>query len=265
MLHPLEPDHPQGPSYARAESILHWPMAGLALVFVGVMAAEYAPGVPAALRRICGPLDWIIWGLFAAEYVLMLALARDRRLYLRTHVLEALAVVLPALRVVRAFRAVRVVRLLRPAAMLVLAMRSLAELRLMAARRGVTAVLLIAVVVLALGAHLVQVAEAEINPGYSSYKDALWWAVVTATTVGYGDVLPVTVLGRGIAAVFMVLGVAVFGAVTAVVAAFFVEREREDEDREVLEHLSDIHSSLRAMEQRIESLESALRADRGRE
>ncbi len=233
MLHPPEPDHPQGPSYARAESILHWPMAGLALVFMGVMAAEYAPGVPDGLRRICGPLDWAIWGLFAVEYVLMLALARDRRLYVRTHVVEALAVALPALRVLRAFRAARAIRLLRPAAMLAVGLRGLAELRVMAARRGVTATLGIAAIVLGVGAHLVQVAEVGANPGFSSYADALWWALVTATTVGYGDVLPVTALGRGIAAVFMVLGVGVFGVVTALVAAFFVEREREDEDREL--------------------------------
>jgi voltage-gated potassium channel len=58
--------------------------------------------------------------------------------------------------------------------------------------------------------------------------DALWWAVVTATTIGYGDLSPVTVEGRLIAVVLMLTGIGVIGVFTATVASFFFEQERSE-------------------------------------
>ena len=58
-----------------------------------------------------------------------------------------------------------------------------------------------------------------------SFPDALWWAVVTVTTVGYGDVVPVTEAGRALALVLMIGGVALFGALTANLASTFMRRE----------------------------------------
>jgi voltage-gated potassium channel len=58
----------------------------------------------------------------------------------------------------------------------------------------------------------------------TTFRDALWWAVVTTTTVGYGDFTPVTPAGRVIAAVVMVVGVGLIGTVSASVASWFVRR-----------------------------------------
>ena len=60
-------------------------------------------------------------------------------------------------------------------------------------------------------------------------SDAMWWAFVTITTVGYGDCYPVTLGGRLVAAVLMVVGVGLFGTFTAYVASFFIG-DQEDED-----------------------------------
>ena len=56
-----------------------------------------------------------------------------------------------------------------------------------------------------------------------SFGDALWWAITTVTTVGYGDTFPVTPAGRCIAWFLMITGIALFGVITANVAAFFME------------------------------------------
>ena len=61
-----------------------------------------------------------------------------------------------------------------------------------------------------------------------SLGDALWWAITTVTTVGYGDMFPVTPAGRGIAAFLMLSGIALFGVLTANIAAFFVEQDQEE-------------------------------------
>ena len=57
----------------------------------------------------------------------------------------------------------------------------------------------------------------------SSFSNALWWSIVTITTVGYGDMTPTTEIGRAIAYVLMIGGVCIFGGITANLAAFFVK------------------------------------------
>jgi len=63
-------------------------------------------------------------------------------------------------------------------------------------------------------------------------EDALWWAYATITTVGYGDMVPVTTEGRIIAVVLMTVGVGLFGTFTAYVASWFVEKKEEQKDEE---------------------------------
>ena len=66
-----------------------------------------------------------------------------------------------------------------------------------------------------------------------SFGDALWWAITTVTTVGYGDMFPVTPAGRGIAAFLMLTGIALFGMLTANLTTFIVERTRAEEGENV--------------------------------
>jgi voltage-gated potassium channel len=61
-------------------------------------------------------------------------------------------------------------------------------------------------------------------------EDAIWWAYVTVTTVGYGDKFPVTTEGRIIAAVLMTVGVGLFGTFTAFLASWFVTEKQEDDE-----------------------------------
>ena len=63
------------------------------------------------------------------------------------------------------------------------------------------------------------------NPALGSFPDALWWAVVTITTVGYGNQEPVTFFGRIVAVILMITGVGFFGAIAANLAAFFVKKD----------------------------------------
>lgn len=81
-----------------------------------------------------------------------------------------------------------------------------------------------------------------------SFGDALWWAVTTVTTVGYGDTFPVTAAGRGVAALLMFTGIALFGVLTANVAAFFVEHNQQDDP--VIAKLDEVLRRLAALENR---------------
>ena len=98
----------------------------------------------------------------------------------------------------------------------------------------------------------------------AEYPDALWWGVVTVTTVGYGDITPETVGGRIIAALLMIVGIGLFSFVTANVAARFarsddaVERAEEDaEFRRMMDEIKELRSE-------IGRLASLVESDRGR-
>jgi voltage-gated potassium channel len=66
------------------------------------------------------------------------------------------------------------------------------------------------------------VEDVGVNGRYESFSDSLWWAAATITTVGYGDIVPVTTVGRAVGILCMTLGITMFGLVTARLAAFLV-------------------------------------------
>ena len=107
-------------------------------------------------------------------------------------------------------------------------------------RRGVRASLLLAGVAPAAGAALVFYAEQGAGGTIETIDDALWWAIATVTTVGYGDVAPVTALGRAAGSLLMLVGVGLFGMLTATVAAYFVEQSREDQVLQELRRIREL-------------------------
>jgi voltage-gated potassium channel len=117
-------------------------------------------------------------------------------------------------------------------------------------------------VVLAGGTVVWQLERDEPASTFGSWADALWWAISTLTTVGYGDHVPVTTGGRFVAGAIMVFGVAMLGAVAAVVALYFArtiaaqeeaafEAEAETLERRIESRLDGIEAQLRRIEQRL--------------
>ncbi len=70
-------------------------------------------------------------------------------------------------------------------------------------------------------------AEHEVNPEVNTYFDSFWWAMVSGTTVGYGDIAPVTTAGRWVAILLMIFGLGVFGFVTGTVASILSRRAKK--------------------------------------
>lgn len=205
---------------------LIWPLAGTA-----------ASGVDAA--------DWFIWILFVGEYVTKLYLSPSRSRFAKTHVLDLLVIAVPMLRPLRVLRAARAMRLLRLARVVPVLTRGLRDARAIMGRKGLRFTLLFAVLAVFAAAGAETVLESGAKGGnIHGFADGLWWAVTTVTTVGYGDKFPVTGAGRGVAVALMLTGIAVFGAVTASIAAFFVETNRPDGLEEISDRLGRIETAL---------------------
>jgi voltage-gated potassium channel len=238
----------QGPAYARVERLLELPMVLLAICFVAAIIVQDLRATPEEYRTVATHAERVIWGVFVAEYLLLLTLARRRWLYVRTHVPDLLVIVLPALRVLRIARALRALRLLRAAQLVSVAGFQWQEVQRLAARRGLGVMLAgIATIILA-GSYLMHCAEAAVNPQFGSYGESVWWAIVTATTVGYGDAAPQTCEGRIVAAAFMFAGICMFGVVSATIAAYFVGADQQAAHREVLARLDAVAARLADLE-----------------
>lgn len=144
--------------------------------------------------------------LFAAELVIKVAVAERRWAYLRAHWIDVLIVVVPFLRPLRALRVLRLLPFL--------ARGALGLRRVMGPYRGAY-VLVIGLGAVLVSAALVAIFEQDADGSIPGFGDALWWAATTVTTVGYGDKFPVTPEGRAVAVFLMIIGIALFGMLTA--------------------------------------------------
>ena len=86
---------------------------------------------------------------------------------------------------------------------------------------------------------------------FGSLWDGIWWAVVTVTTVGYGDIYPKTVQGRLIGMVLMFVGIGFLSLLTAAVASRFVKQERGEEHGEVMEALQRLEADVREIKAKL--------------
>jgi len=211
--------------------------AGLAIVFV---ALAYVPVEAGGLAEsVIESAEWVITGVFVVEFGSRIFVAPDRGAYLRGHWVDLISLV-PPTRWLRPFRLLRLLRLLRAFSGVG---RALAHVDRLARHRGLIWLLIAWLAVMMLCSIGLYIAEKGANAAVDSPLDALWWGVTTMTTVGYGDVYPVTPEGRIAATILMVLGIGLFSAVTATVTSFLVAGGDSSSALAIdLERLATLHS-----------------------
>ena len=233
----------------RFERATEAPLLALALLTIPLLLAPIVFDLSDGRERAIFALDWLIWGVFAADLLIRTWLAPRKLNYLRQHWFDVLLVALPFLRPLRVARSARVLRVLRVARVLAYVARASHATRTILVRHGAQSSLLFMGVVLAVSVIAIYFAERSGGGPIDSLDTAVWWAITTATTVGYGDTYPVTPLGRGIAVVLMIVGIGVFAVFTASAAAFLFEAgkpARDPASDEVLEELRRLHARLDA-------------------
>ena len=237
---------PRRAAFDRFSRAVEWPIAVLALLVVPALILEDSENPAVAATALT--INWTIWLGFCAEYLVKLGLAPDRRLFVRRAWVDLLIILLSPpflvpepLQATRSLRVLRALRLVRAVAVAGLGLRLL---RRLLQHRQFAYVLAVAAALVVLGALAILAVERGPNPTIGSFADALWWAMVTATTVGYGDVSPVTLEGRLIAVVLMLTGIGVIGVFTATVASFFFEQKEEAADVDLAGRLARVEDKV---------------------
>jgi voltage-gated potassium channel len=233
-------------------------MLALGLLFLPLFLLSLMPGLSTAWLTWVDRAMEIIYVLFLAEFVTRFVLASCKRTFLRRNWVEVLMLAVPFL---RAFRVVRALRGLARAGFAIAGMtmsaRALHHTRRLVRDRGVLyAFLLVGFGIVASAVFVLHAEDANRTSDIHSLGDALWWAVSTVTTVGYGDRVPQTTMGRWVAVMLMVLGLGLLSVVTARIAAFFGGDD----------HLHDETTArLEAMNERLARIEALLAERRDRE
>ncbi|GAA1694537.1 potassium channel family protein [Microbacterium sediminicola] len=230
-----------GERVARWERAVEWPLMIAAILFLLAYAVKIIYQPTGAVDAASEVVLWATWALFALDYIVRLTITEQRWRWFYRHLLDLAIVVLPMLRPLRLMRFLTVLALLNRGA----------GNRL---RGKVTIYTIGGTIVLILMAGLAVLDAERGGPGpIEDIGDAVWWAFVTITTVGYGDYVPVTDIGRIVAVALMIGGIALIGVVTATVASWIVERVADEEHKKAaatedqVERLRDEIAELKSM------------------
>ena len=231
-----------GVAYQRFADAVDGPLLVLAILWLPVLIVPLVTTPSPPVADSLDAVDYFVWAMFVVEYLVKLYLSPSRWRFVRTHVIDLIVIIVPFLRPLRLARLVRVLKMARVATVLT---EVLSRARSILTHKGLHFVLLSVVLIIAAAAGLEVLFESG-KPGSNihNFGDALWWAMVTVTTVGYGDKYPVTVEGRGVAVVLMLVGIGLVGTVTATVASYFVEQDQQKTTVELEQRLDRIERML---------------------
>jgi voltage-gated potassium channel len=209
--------------------MLEGPMLILSAIWTALLIVELTRGLSRGLQVA----NDVIWLAFIVQFGLELFIAPDKRVYLRKRWAIGLSLALPALRLLRLVRIGRVARLLRAtrgvqlARVLAAINRGMRALAIAFRRRGLGYVIVLTAIVAVIGAAAMYRFELDAfgGPGFRDYGTALWWTAMLLTTMG-SDYWPQTAEGRILCLLLAMYAFAVFGYVTAAIAAYFVGKDQ---------------------------------------
>lgn len=225
-------------------------MTYLAIVYVFLIVLEL---MDASIANSIGysVLDWLLWFIFVCDYFINLYFADDSIEYIQTHILELIAIIPfdSFFSFLRLGRLARLFRLVKVARIFALSNRFWDTVNRLLHTNSLSKVLLLNISAVLTSSVLLSIIEGK------SFFDAVWWSIVTMTTVGYGDIVPQDTISKIIAILLMLVGICTFGMVTSTITRFFSETERETKLDLLLARVEEQNEKLDRLEKKIESLE----------
>ena len=190
----------------------------LALAFlVAYSYPAFVTSVTPSTQRFIDVIQWVCWLAFAVDLLIGIFTSKVKSEYLKHHLLEVAAVLLPFLRPLRLMRVISF-------GGLVIQKVAIGRQFTITLKVGIASIFIAYV-----AAVQVTISERGVEgSNIKNFGDGLWWAVTTVTTVGYGDRFPVSTEGRLLAVLLMIAGISLVGVITASVASWFVKMSQSD-------------------------------------
>jgi voltage-gated potassium channel len=247
----------------RVEKRLGIPMLFVTLLVIPTLVLENS-SVSHEWKTTAAVVNALVWLAFVAELVVMLRVVPDRKRWLREHPLDiAIVVLTPPLPGLAALQSARLFRLLRLLRLIRLVQLSRRVFSLEGIRDA--AVLSLAVVLVG-GAAFAAAENGAVVDGVKQHVttwDGIWWAMQTATTVGYGDTPATTTAARVVGIAVMLTGIGFIALLTAAAAQRFILPSVEEVETEVSQEEADLLAEIRDISQRLVRVEERLSRTRG--
>lgn len=205
-----------------------------------ILIYEYCICVLALMGTILAVIDinqgltlwqkWLDRGILivlTVDYVVRFILANDKKVFFIENIFNLIAII-PYSSTLRILRITRLTKLFKLSIIGAFPRKAFRKVNIFLNTNGLKTMLYFTVLAILFGAVGIMYTE------HMSIADSLWWAFVTATTVGYGDLSPGTNLGRLIAAVLMIFGIGLIGSITSTITSYFLKLEKKDFKEETI-------------------------------
>lgn len=231
----------------RIGRLFEWPMILIAFWIVFEWYLEARADGPLPYSYVT---DWFLWAFFLLETLVLTAVVDDKARYLRNNWSNLVIVIAGMPLLWQAFPHAGGLRALRLLAMFTMLMNMSGSFQKIMGRNHLGPTLMVSFIIIIMAGTLMAV----IDPNVQTPMDGIWWAWVTVTTVGYGDIVPGSTAGRLFGSVLILMGIGLFSMMTASFSAFFMQQEEED----LIAKETANAERLAKMENRMEQLETKL-------
>ncbi len=207
-------------------------------------------------RKVLVKIDYLICMLFFIQFMVDFLRSDGKTDYLRTHWIDLVA----SIPVIEALRFARLIQIFRLLKMIHSVKDILRQIQQNKKEATIASVFLLLVMLLLMGSSLILIVEKHASGGnIHTSTDALWWAFVTISTVGYGDHYPVTNAGKLIASMMIVCGVGIFGMISGLVTSLITTSPKMTQEQEANNlHISQLLEKQEEILKKIAQIEATL-------
>jgi voltage-gated potassium channel len=227
----------------------------LTVLSLGVMAVQILLPKSAPAQEVLIVMDLLFCAIFLVDFTKRLVGAHPKKSYLWPQgIMDLLGSIpaVPALRFFRIFRLFRVARVLREGG----PKRVIHEFTSRRADSALYVTVILALLVVMFGSMTVLAFEVRAPDGnIQSGGEAVWWSLVTITTVGYGDFFPTSPGGRLVGVLTMIVGIGLFGVLTSVMATKFLQPKEDAEPPATRADTEQLLAQLKELSERLDRLE----------
>jgi voltage-gated potassium channel len=188
------------------------PLAVLAFVYLGLYALEVLADMPPAILLDVIVVNDVIWGIFIVDFVVRFWISQHKWRFIKRNLVELISLMLPFFRGFRMFRVIVAIGFLTRVA------------QSLQGKINIYLGLILPLLVFTCALGVYEAEHTAPNANITNFGDAIWWAFVTITTIGYGDYYPVTFEGRSIAVLLMLSGLALVSLITISLGSWFLSR-----------------------------------------